>query len=131
MTSLPADSVRSPKVVFVVEPLYPFFGETAVPASYEVLEEAVFGAGHFLGHPQTLELMQSEYLYPQVADRETPGTWEEMGSKSLYEQAHERVKEMLSSHYPQYIDPAADARIRERFPIRLDAADMQPGNGRW
>ena len=83
--------------------------------SYEVIEEAVFGAGHFLGHPQTLELMQSEYLYPQVADRETPGTW----------------KEMLSSHYPQYIDPAADARIRERFPIRLDAADMQPGNGRW
>jgi trimethylamine--corrinoid protein Co-methyltransferase len=99
--------------------------------SYKVIEEVVFGAGHFLGHAQTLELMQSEYLYPQVADRETPGTWEEMGRKTLYEKAHERVGEMLANYYPQYIDPSADARIREHFPIQLDPVDMQPGNGRW
>jgi hypothetical protein len=37
----------------------------------------------------------------------------------------------LSESYPTYIDPAADARIREHFPIRLEPKDMQPGNGRW
>jgi len=99
--------------------------------SYDVINEAVFGIGHYLGNQQTLELMQSEYLYPQIADRLTPGAWEEMGSKTLYEQAHEKVGEMLADYYPTYIDPAADERIRDRFPIRLQAEDMQPGNGRW
>ena len=41
------------------------------------------------------------------------------------------VKEILSTHYPEHIEPAVDAKIRERFPIRLDRADMRPGNGRW
>lgn len=40
-------------------------------------------------------------------------------------------QEILSKHYPAYIVPAVDAKIRERFPIRLDPADMRPGNGRW
>lgn len=99
--------------------------------SYEVIRDTVFGPGHYLSHEQTLRVMQSEYLYPQIADRTTPGQWEEMGRKNVYERAHERVKEILSTHYPRYIDPAADARIRERFPIRLAPEDMRPGNGRW
>ncbi|MFQ5549388.1 MAG: trimethylamine methyltransferase family protein, partial [Woeseia sp.] len=104
---------------------------TEETCSYEVIEEAVFGSGHFLGNKQTLELMHSEYLYPELADRLAPGAWEELGSKTLYEQAHERVGEMLADYYPEYIDPAADKRIRERFPIRLRADDMRPGNRRW
>jgi len=99
--------------------------------SLDVIHDAVFGIGHYLGHKQTLELMQSEYLYPDVADRLTPGAWADMGRKTLYEQAHDRVGEMLTDHYPTYIDAAADKRIRDRFPIRLQPEDMQPGNGRW
>ena len=99
--------------------------------SYEVIENTVFGAGHFLNQPQTLELMQKEYLYPEVADRRTPGEWEVTGKEDIYRLAHEKVKKTLSSHYPDYIDPAADRRIRDKFPIRLEREDMQAGNGRW
>ncbi len=99
--------------------------------SYEVIRDTVYGAGHYLGSRQTLERMQSEYLYPRVADRTTPGQWEEMGQNTVYAQAHGKVREMLAGHYPQYIDPATDRRIRERFPIRLDPVEMQAGNGRW
>jgi trimethylamine--corrinoid protein Co-methyltransferase len=99
--------------------------------SYDVIKEAVEGTGHFLDSQQTLDLMRSEFLYPDVADRLTPGTWESLGHKTLYEQAHERVGEMLENYYPQYIDPAADRQIREKFPIRLNSKDMQKGNGRW
>jgi trimethylamine--corrinoid protein Co-methyltransferase len=99
--------------------------------SYDVIKETVYGQGHFLGSKQTLDLMNSEYLYPEVADRRTPGEWGEMGRKTLYEQAHERVGEMLADYYPTYIEPDADKRIRERFPIKLDPEDMRPGNGRW
>jgi trimethylamine--corrinoid protein Co-methyltransferase len=99
--------------------------------SYEVIKDTVFGTGHFLNQPQTLELMQTEFLYPEVADRRTPGEWEASGKEDVCELAHRKVKQVLSSHYPEYIDPAADARIRDKFPIRLSNKDMQPGNGRW
>jgi trimethylamine--corrinoid protein Co-methyltransferase len=99
--------------------------------SYDVIKETVFGAGHYLGHPQTLALMKSEFLYPEIADRSTPGAWEEAGHRTIYERANERVHEMLSTHYPEYIPPDADRRIRERFPIKLQPEDMRPGNGRW
>jgi trimethylamine--corrinoid protein Co-methyltransferase len=99
--------------------------------SVDVINEAVHGVGHFLGNEQTLNMMQSEYLYPNVADRLTPGAWEEMGRQTMYEQAHEKVKEMLTDYYPTYIDAAADKRIRDKFPIKLKPEDMQAGNGRW
>ncbi len=99
--------------------------------SYAVIEETVHGSGHYLGHPQTLELMQTEYLYPGVADRRTAGEWAVTGKQDVSELAHYKVREILSGHYPEYIGPAADRRIRERFPIRLAPEDMRPGNGRW
>jgi trimethylamine--corrinoid protein Co-methyltransferase len=99
--------------------------------SMDVIKDAVFGAGHYLGNAQTLELMQGEYHYPSMADRLTPGAWQEMGCKTIYEQAHERVGDMLRDYYPVHIDPAADARIRDKFPIRLRPEDMMSGNGRW
>ena len=99
--------------------------------SYDVIVDTVFGVGHFLNQPQTLELMQKEYLYPEVADRRTPGEWEVTGKEDIYELAHEKVKKTLASYYPEYIDPAADRRIRDNFPIRLAREDMRAGNGRW
>ena len=99
--------------------------------SYETIKDTVSGAGHYLGNPQTLELMQTEYLYPEVADRRTPGEWEVTGKQDVYELAHGKVKEILGSHYPKYIDSTVDQKIREHFPIMLSPEDMRPGNGRW
>jgi len=99
--------------------------------SYDIIESTVYGAGHYLNQDQTLKIMQTEYLYPQVGDRRTANDWQDSGRETIYDLAHERVKQMLSTHYPEYISPEADARIRERFPIKLDPKDMKPGNGRW
>jgi trimethylamine--corrinoid protein Co-methyltransferase len=99
--------------------------------SYSVIHDTVFGVGHYLGSAQTLELMQSEYLYPHTADRRTPGEWESTGREDILELANRKTHQILSTHYPEYIPPAADERIRARFPIRLARADMRPGNARW
>lgn len=99
--------------------------------SVHEIESAVLGAGHFLDQPQTLALMQTEYLYPEVGDRRTVGEWEEGGRETIYQKAHKRVTEILSSHYPEYVSPKVDAAIRRDFPIRLGPEDMKPGNGRW
>ena len=99
--------------------------------SYEVIRDTVLGTGHYLGQPQTLELMRTEFLYPDVADRRTSEEWEETGKEDIYQLANRKVKKVLSSHYPEYINPVADARIRDQFPIQLAPEDMRSGNGRW
>jgi trimethylamine---corrinoid protein Co-methyltransferase len=99
--------------------------------SYDVIKQAVFGSGHFLNQEQTLKIMQTEYLYPEVGDRRTAGEWQTGGQETVYDLAHERVKQLLSTHYPDYIPPAIDAKIREKFPIKLKPEEMKPGNGRW
>ena len=99
--------------------------------SFEVIEAVVHGEGHYLRHPQTLQVMRSEYEYPQLSDRTMPGEWEAAGSPDIRQRAAVRVKEILSSHYPVYIEPAIDQKIRERFPITLPREIMSPGNGRW
>lgn len=99
--------------------------------SLDVIERVVHGEGHYLRAPQTLELMRSEYEYPALADRRTPGEWEADGSPDIRQQAGERVRQILSTHYPQYIEPAIDAKVRDTFPILLPQESMRAGNGRW
>ena len=99
--------------------------------SYKVIEEVVHGEGHFLRNRQTLELMRSGYEYPDLADRNTVEAWHAAGSPDIRRQAGERVRSILSSHYPEDIDPAIDAKIRDNFPILLAREDMRTGSGRW
>ncbi|MDH3519785.1 MAG: trimethylamine methyltransferase family protein [Myxococcales bacterium] len=99
--------------------------------SYEVIRDVAYGEGHFLGHPQTLQLMETEYLYPEIADRTSPSAWEEAGGHDLRERARQRARQLLASHYPEYIDRATDEKIRARFPIALPREAMRPGNRRW
>ncbi len=99
--------------------------------SYAEIENAVHGEGHFLRQDQTLDLMRSEYEYPVLADRLSPNVWEEAGSLDIREQAAIRVKEVLSTHYPDYIKPDVDAKIRDKFKIEIPREYMQAGNGRW
>lgn len=98
--------------------------------SLDVIKEVALGPGHYLGHPQTLERMQSEFLYPKLADRATPGAWEQDGSKDMLERAHETAREILSAHYPDHLDPKTDAAIRAKFPILLPRDAMKPSS-RW
>ncbi|MBE2274938.1 MAG: trimethylamine methyltransferase family protein [Rhodobacteraceae bacterium] len=95
------------------------------------IREAVEGAGHFLGDAQTLKLMESEYYYPKVADRQNIGGWKETGATDMRERAREVVRKTLSTHFPRHIDDETDARIRANFDIRLDRRMMRSGSGRW
>lgn len=87
--------------------------------SVDVIEAACFGEGHYLGAPQTIDLMHSEYYYPHTGDRQRRDDWLEDGGLDMRERARRRAREILRVHTPRRIDPAADAAIRERFPIVL------------
>ncbi len=79
----------------------------------------VDGPNHYLGHQQTLGLMQTEYIYPEVGDRTSPKEWVESGKPVLLETAKARVDDILNNHYPDSISSELDAEIRERFNILL------------
>jgi len=85
--------------------------------SAAVIEEVINGPGHFLGSQQTLDLMQKEYIYPDIADRETPDNWVDAGGRDALQVAHERAKEMLDTHWPDHIPTDIDRRIRDTFDI--------------
>ncbi len=90
--------------------------------SVDVVAETVAGPGHYLGARQTMELMETEFVYPRHADRSSPDDWAEAGARDIRDRARERAREVLARHRPVYIDAAADRAIRERYPIRLDPA---------
>jgi trimethylamine--corrinoid protein Co-methyltransferase len=99
--------------------------------SLDVIRDAALGAGHYLGQAQTLELMETDYLYPDLADRSAPGVWEEEGSVDMMGRAQQSVKDLLADHYPGHLDSKTDSAIRAKFPVKLAPEDMKPGNGRW
>ncbi|MEM7114285.1 MAG: trimethylamine methyltransferase family protein [Chloroflexota bacterium] len=103
---------------------------TEATMGYETIAEAVAGPGHFLGAEQTLTVMESEYLYPDLGDRETPAVWAESGSTNIVQRSRTRVKSLMQ-HYPSYVTPEQDAAIRAMFDIKLAEGDMRRGNGRW
>lgn len=89
--------------------------------SVDVIKQVVEGPGHFLGADQTLDLMNSEYVYPQQADRGSPDDWFEDGAKDMWKRAEEKAREVMAQHKPVQIDPDTDAKIRAEFPIQLPA----------
>jgi trimethylamine:corrinoid methyltransferase-like protein len=88
----------------------------------EVIDEVVKGAGHFLGHEQTLRVMQTEYMYPAVGDRLSPEDWADGDSLNVRARASRRVAEIPALPPPAHITSTADVLIRDRFPIHLDLA---------
>jgi trimethylamine--corrinoid protein Co-methyltransferase len=84
------------------------------------------GPGHYLGSAQTLQLMQKDYLYPDMADRSSPNQWIEQGRPSLIDRAAVKLEAILKSHYPSHIPQAIDDSIRARFPVRLPREAMRP-----
>lgn len=85
----------------------------------DIINEAVTGEGHYLGHDQTLDLMRSEYVYPQLGDRASVDDWVTEGAPSLWSRARDRVCEIVAAGRPGHLEVAAESAIRSRFPIHL------------
>jgi trimethylamine--corrinoid protein Co-methyltransferase len=95
----------------------------------DVIHEVCNGEGHFLGHPQTLSLMNTEYYYPHTADRRTRADWEAAGALDMRERARQRARELLSTQWPTHLSDDLDARLRAEFNILLPRELMRPRAG--
>ena len=92
---------------------------TSDTLSTSTIEDVVHGAGHFLGHGQTLAMMQSEYTYPLVGDRLSPDDWRDAGRRTAVDVAHDHVSAVLLDGPPAHMTPELDELLRSNFDIRL------------
>lgn len=79
-------------------------------------EVCLGGPGHYLGAEQTLKLMQTEYIYPEIGNRMSPKEWQEAGNPRLLETARAR-KESILAKAGSTFSPELDHAIRQRFNI--------------
>jgi len=86
----------------------------------ESIERVVSGDGHYLGEPQTLQLMKSEYVYPSLGDRQSVSDWIDAGRESVWDRARKQVQNILNSKPPQHLSASADRKIRDNFNIKLN-----------
>ena len=88
--------------------------------SIEVMREVCLtGPGHYLGQEQTLGLMQTEYVYPRLADRSSPKEWEERKKPDLLVNATARKEAILATRSKAAFDQDTDRKIRNKFKIHL------------
>ena len=88
--------------------------------SFQTMKEICLnGPGHYLGHNQTLSLMQTEYIYPNLGDRTSPKEWAENGKPDLLLKAKERTKDLLSTPIKDELHPSLRKEINQKFPLHL------------
>jgi trimethylamine--corrinoid protein Co-methyltransferase len=95
--------------------------------SMDVIHEVCYGEGHYLGHPQTLAMMDKEYSYPHTADRSTRADWEQAGGLDMRQRARLKAGGILENHFPQILSEATDRKLRSEFNILLPKGNMMTG----
>lgn len=96
--------------------------------SFDVIHEVCTdGPGHYLGHEQTLRLMETEYYYPHTADRATRADWEAAGGLDMRERARRQARETLTTSFLGIVPEVVDQRLRNEFRILLPREVMRPG----
>jgi trimethylamine--corrinoid protein Co-methyltransferase len=81
------------------------------------LIEEVGPADHFLNQRHTLEHSRDDFLFPEIAYRDSYDNWEEDGAKDAFERAHERVQDLID----EYERPPVDADIQAELEDYVDA----------
>jgi len=89
----------------------------------ESIERVVSGDGHYLGESQTLQLMKTEYVYPNLGDRKSVADWLDTGSESIWHRAQKRVQNILAENESTHLNPQRDRKIRQSFNIKLPGAN--------
>ncbi len=85
----------------------------------QIREVCVGGPGHYLGTEQTLSRMETDHVYPTLANRHSPKEWVERGKPDLIQNATARKEAILSAPSRAQFDPELDRAIRAQFNIHL------------
>lgn len=82
----------------------------------QMAEVCLGGNGHYLGTDKTLELMQTDFVYPTLGNRMSPKEWEENEKPDLMAAAIAK-KEAILAESGALISPQLDAQVRAKYPM--------------
>ena len=85
----------------------------------EMIERVVTGEGHYLGEPETLARMKSDFVYPALGDRRSIEDWQDAGEPTIWDAAVKQVQEIRKND-PTHLSAALESQIRENFKIQLN-----------
>ena len=68
--------------------------------------------------------MERDYVYPDVANRQSPKEWNESNRPAILKAASHKMREILTSHFPSHISEDIDREIRANYPVRLPRSHM-------
>ena len=71
--------------------------------------------------------MESDYVYPQIADRRQPSEWQEDGAKDMLERARESVRDILLHPAQNHLPETVEQEIRQKHEI-LVPTDLMSGH---
>jgi len=77
----------------------------------DVIREIGHG-GNFLTHDHTASFFRKELYFPFLFRRLTIDQWEARGGKSILEEAHQNVKDILSTAGPAPLPDGADEELQ-------------------
>ena len=84
----------------------------------EMVERVVTGDGHYLGEPETLARMKSDYVYPVLGDRQSIDDWCDAGEPAIWDAAVKQVRQIANTT-PSHLSSSVESRIRQSFSIHL------------
>ncbi len=89
-----------------------------------IRDVCIGGPQHYLGQGQTLELMETEYVYPILGNRMSPNEWAAAEKPEIVKLAIKEKQRILQNHFPDYISREIDTALREKFNICLPREKM-------
>ncbi len=125
-TSFEAYVIDNDMLGAVLQAAVPIEVNTAT-LSIETIAQTVRGEGHFLGNADTFARMESDFVYPEHADRQAPEAWFDNGAPAINASARKAVSETLATHFPRHIPLELEKELRSKFDIRLPEERMRPG----
>ncbi len=75
--------------------------------------EKVGPGGHFLTEQHTMDHFRSHMHFTRLFNRNTYDNWQSAGSKSFGESANALLKEVLSWHEVQSLDPQVEKAVKK------------------
>ena len=75
---------------------------------------------HFLGEPETLARMSTDFQYPLAAKRLSPESWMQNKEATILNEAKQKTDDLIGSDFISHLDPSLLDHIASKYDIKLE-----------
>tara|TARA_B100000902_G_scaffold327821_1_gene323550 strand:- start:75 stop:656 length:582 start_codon:yes stop_codon:yes gene_type:complete len=75
---------------------------------------------HFLGEPETLARMSTDFQYPLAAKRLSPESWMQNKEATILNEAKQKTDDLIGSDFISHLDPSLLDHIAKKYDIKLE-----------